>query len=154
MSMTNFTVCIIILLIFIHICKGLVEQFLSILNRKFLFQRLIELYTVFDNTKESAFKSIHKQHISVIYTSRLSGPEKKDLLKKYEEMYIKRVVEMCGESIIEDLAIVSGSTDTIILDISNFYSEKIIQLETGDFVETDVSKTFGIETDDLKQLNI
>jgi hypothetical protein len=72
--------------------------------------------------------------------------DKKELLNNLEKRFINRTVEMCGKNIIADLSKMFGSTDALILDLSEFYSSQIIDLESGSF-ETENNEHLDILND-------
>jgi hypothetical protein len=109
-----------------------------------------EIWAIFNTSKEEAFNTLYRQDLSVFFTSRVNNNEKKDILKKFEKTFIKKVIDLCGPKIVEDLKNILGDTDSIIINLSNFYATKIIELEM-ETSEVDMKSSFS--DDEIQELN-
>ena len=124
----------------------IINKLLFNYERNLLFRRFSELWSIYIYSKENSFKTLYKQEIAVLYTSRATNMDKKEILNKLEKRFINRTVEMCGKNVIADLSKMFGSTDSIILDLSEFFSSQIIDLESGSF-ETDTNEYLNMLND-------
>lgn len=111
----------------------IINKLLFNYERNLLFKRFAELWSIYIYSKENSFQTLYKQEIAVLYTSKTTNMDKKETLNKLEKKFINRTVEMCGKNVLADLSKMFGSTDSIILDLSEFYASQIIDLESGAF---------------------
>ncbi len=86
----------------------------------------------------------------MLFTSRVNNNEKKEIIKKFEKIFIKKVIDLCGPNIIEDIKDILGNTDSIIINLSNFYASKILELEM-ETTEVDMKSSFS--DDEIQELN-
>lgn len=109
-------------------------------ERNDIFSRFSELFAIFNTCKEDAFDSLYRQEIYVFFTSKLADNDKKESLKKFEKVFIKRSLDMCGKSVVKELASLYGDTDAIILNLSTYFAKKITEINS-EFTEFEMRDT-------------
>lgn len=124
-------------------------KYLTKKNRLNILSYFSELYAIFNTCKEDAFISIYRQELSTIIMSKVSNTEKMKALKEKEEIYIKKVIEMCGPKVIEDLKDIYGNTDSIILNINTYYISKILETD----MEINESYKNSFTEEELQEMN-
>lgn len=127
-----------------------VQNYLKEKSRLNRFEYFSEIYAVFNSSKEDAFNNLYRQELSTILLSRINNTEKIKILKEKEEIYIRKVIELCGPNIINDLNELLGNTDSIILNINNFYITKILEVDLEIF---DNNKRSEFSEDEVKEMN-
>lgn len=148
-----FTIIILIIIpciIYSYKISKYVKEYYEHKKRLNTFVFFSEIWAIFNTSKEEAFNTLYRQDLSVFFTSRVNNNEKKDILKKFEKTFIKKVIDLCGPKIIEDLKNILGDTDSIIINLSNFYATKIIELEM-ETSEVDMKSSFS--DDEIQELN-
>lgn len=101
-------------------------------KRKLLFNRVESVITIYENKRHIAFNSLYKRNLSTLYTSNTTINKSEQILK-YEKNFIHIVRELCGPTLFEDLRDIYGDTHSIVRDLSEYYSTKIINLEADTF---------------------
>lgn len=141
---------IIIPLLFFYKLFSFSNKLLQERHRELLFNRFSELVAIYVFSKENSFKSLYKQKISVLYTSKSDTISKKDEISNLEKVFIKRAIEMCGTNIVKDLSDIYGGTDSLIRDLSEYYYSKIIQLEAGTIALDDDDDDYAEDSPKVK----
>jgi hypothetical protein len=137
------------LAIFFKYITNLIEDIKNEYRRKLLFSRAEYVITIYENKRHIAFNSLYKRKLSVLYTSNTTTNKSEQILK-YEKTFIHIVRELCGPTIFEDLRDIYGDTNSIVRDLSEYYSTKIITIEAGNF-EMELKEKFAndlIDDDD------
>lgn len=125
-------------------------------ERNEIFSRFSELFAILNTSKEDAFDSLYRQELYVFFTSKLADADKQKSLKKFEQIFIKRTLDMCGKSIVKELATLYGDTDAIILNLSFYFSKKITEINS-EFTEFELRDTLDgdspIEPSNITKMN-
>lgn len=132
---------IIFFVILLKYISNLISDLQFQYKRKLLFARTEAVITIYENKRHIAFNSLYKRKLSVLYTSN-STVNKSEQILKYEKNFIHIVRELCGPKIFEDLRDIYGDTNSIVRDLSEYYSTKIINLEAGNF-EMELKEKFA-----------
>lgn len=121
-------------------------------ERNDIFTRFSEIFAIFTTSKEDAFETLYRQEIYVFFTSKIADQDKKEALKKIEKTFIKRTLDMCGKTNVQELAVLFGDTDAIIINLSSFFAKKITEINS-EFTEFEMRDSLEDMTNSINTMN-
>jgi len=121
------TIILVGFLILISIVSFILLRFLnkwiSIKERSFLLDHYQEIISTFEQAKIIAYKKVWQEEIAVESVSGFNIKASK--LKTTQNKYVRLVTQFCGPAIINDLELMHGSIDSLILFLISGFIAKL-----------------------------
>jgi len=137
--MTDVVLLLFLGLLFSVTTYVIVNNILSVLNRKFLFERHDKIFAIFDRARETAYQKIFRENVLVYVSSGVKLDQ--DNVTKLQNEYITVVTTYCGNSIMDDLIDIYGNFDSLVAYLA---SDLLIRIENDEVIMTKFSQDKNI----------
>lgn len=137
MDIIIFLIILLNINIFSFFIYKLAKFYLDKWDRKITFERTEVTYSILKNAKEYAYNRIFREEIAVHNASGFSLD--KDRIDMLQRKYVKDVLRMCGDEIVNDLIKIHGNKDALLILLINDFVLRVINDEIKLYKSDNVS---------------